>query len=55
MPLCPCVMSPPATAPTAAEAITGLAPYMASLHTSPHGSKKRRVASDGTTTRSAAA
>ena len=55
MPVTLWATSAPATAPTAALAITGVPWYIASLQTSPHGSRKRRVEIDGTTTIEAAA
>ena len=54
-PVSPSRTRPPAAAPTAVVAITGVPWCMASLQTSPHGSRKRGVGTLGTTTSAALA
>src|ERR1035441_5658482 len=54
-PLCPSRTRPPAAAPTASVAITASPLFIASFTTNPHGSRKVRVAIEGTTSTSLAA
>jgi len=51
----PAIIYPPATAPTQLVATTGRPWCIASLHTSPHGSRNRGVGIEGSSASSAAA